>query len=117
MKSKSLPILPARATNVVLSIAANAADDSLPSWNGSGGAMDFIRPWTQCAYRISHEQVARSSGKLKFKFRGGGPVLLKLPAVDLIDDKEGKPIGIQSHIGRRPIFESEMNPENTKGYT
>ena len=31
------------------------------------------------------------------------PVLVKLPAVDLIDDKEGKPVGIQSHIGRRPI--------------
>jgi hypothetical protein len=32
------------------------------------------------------------------------PVLTKLPEVDLIDDKEGKPVGIASHIGRRPIF-------------
>ena len=35
--------------------------------------------------------------------RDGTPVLVKLPEVDLIDDKEGKPVGIHSRIGRRPI--------------
>jgi hypothetical protein len=44
-----------------------------------------------------------SSGKLKFEMRDGKPVLVKLPEVDLIDDKASKPVGIQSHIGRRPI--------------
>ena len=70
----------------------------------SGGGIDFIRPWAERVYGIPPEQVVGSSEKLKFEFRGGEPVLLKLPAVDLIDDKEGKPIGIQMHIGRRPIF-------------
>ena len=35
--------------------------------------------------------------------RDGKPVLIKLPALDFFDDKEGKPIAIQRHIGRRPI--------------
>ena len=43
-------------------------------------------------------------GKEKFELRNGTPVLVKLPAVDFIDDKEGKPIGIQKFIGRRPVF-------------
>jgi phosphoserine phosphatase len=69
----------------------------------SGGGIDFMRPWTEQVYGIPPEQVVGSSGKLKFEMRDGQPVLLKLPAIDLIDDKEGKPVGIQSHIGRRPI--------------
>jgi hypothetical protein len=62
-----------------------------------------MRPWTEKVYGIPPEQVVGSSGKLKFEMRDGKPVLVKLPAIDLIDDKEGKPVGIQAHIGRRPI--------------
>ena len=70
----------------------------------SGGGIEFMRPWTERVYGIPPEQVVGSSGKLKFEMRDGKPVLVKLPAVDFIDDKEGKPIGIQGHIGRRPII-------------
>jgi hypothetical protein len=69
----------------------------------SGGGIEFMRPWTEKVYGIPPEQVVGSSGKLKFQMRDGKPVLMKLPAIDFIDDKEGKPVGIQSHIGRRPI--------------
>jgi hypothetical protein len=69
----------------------------------SGGGIEFMRPWTEKVYGIPPEQVVGSSGKLKFQMNGGKPVLMKLPAIDFIDDKEGKPVGIQSHIGRRPI--------------
>ena len=69
----------------------------------SGGGIEFMRPWTERVYGIPPEQVVGSSLKLKFEMRNGKPVLLKLPEVDLIDDKEGKPVGIQLHIGRRPI--------------
>ena len=69
----------------------------------SGGGIEFMRPWTQKVYGIPPEQVVGSSGKLKFEMRDGQPVLVKLPQIDLIDDKAGKPVGIQSHIGRRPI--------------
>jgi hypothetical protein len=48
--------------------------------------------------------VVGSSGKLQFDMRDGKPVLIKLPEINLVDDKVGKPMGIQQHIGRRPIF-------------
>jgi phosphoglycolate phosphatase-like HAD superfamily hydrolase len=70
----------------------------------SGGGIEFMRPWTERVYGIPPEQVVGSSGKLKFEMRDGKPVLVKLPAVDFIDDKDGKPVGINSHIGRRPIM-------------
>src|SRR5258707_925146 len=69
----------------------------------SGGGIEFMRPWTEKVYGIPPEQVVGSSGKLKFEMRDRKPVLVKLPAIDFIDDKEGKPAGIQEHIGRRPI--------------
>jgi phosphoglycolate phosphatase-like HAD superfamily hydrolase len=70
----------------------------------SGGGVEFMRAWAEKVYGIPPEQVVGSTGKEKFEFRNGKPVLIKLPAVDFIDDKEGKPIGIQKFIGRRPIF-------------
>ncbi len=70
----------------------------------SGGGVEFMRAWAEKVYGIPPEQVVGSMGKEKFELRNGTPVLVKLPAVDFIDDKEGKPIGIQKFIGRRPIF-------------
>lgn len=32
--------------------------------------------------------------------RESGPVLERLPELNFIDDKEGKPVGINSHIGK-----------------
>jgi len=69
----------------------------------SGGGIEFMRPWTEKVYGIPPEQVVGSSGKTQFEMRDGKPVLIKLPEVNFIDDKAGKPVGIQQHIGRRPI--------------
>src|ERR1035441_7463925 len=69
----------------------------------SGGGIEFMRVFAEKTYGIPPEQVIGSSGKLKFELRDGKPVLVKLPAIDFINDKEGKPAGIQEHIGRRPI--------------
>lgn len=69
----------------------------------SGGGIDFMRPWAPRVYGIPPDQVVGSSGKLKFDTRDGKPVLVKLPELNFIDDKDGKPIGIQQHIGQRPI--------------
>jgi phosphoglycolate phosphatase-like HAD superfamily hydrolase len=69
----------------------------------SGGGVDFMRPWVDQAYGIPPEQVVGSSGKLKYELRDGQPILLKLAEVNFVDDRQGKPIGIQQHIGRRPI--------------
>jgi phosphoglycolate phosphatase-like HAD superfamily hydrolase len=69
----------------------------------TGGGIEFVRVFAEQVYGIPPEQVIGSSGKLKFEMRDGKPVLVKLPAIDFIDDKDGKAIGIQQHIGRRPI--------------
>ena len=69
----------------------------------SGGGIEFMRPWTQRVYGIPPDQVVGSSGKLKFELRDGKPVLVKLPEINFIDDKDGKPVGIQQHIGQHPI--------------
>lgn len=69
----------------------------------SGGGVDFMRVWSENIYGIPPEQVVGSRIKAKFEIREGKPVIVKLPSLDFIDDKEGKPVGIHHHIGRRPI--------------
>ena len=70
----------------------------------SGGGIEFMRPWAEKVYGIPPEQVVGSSGGLKYEMRDGKPVLIKLPEIAHNDDKDGKPVGIQRHVGRRPIF-------------
>ncbi|CCB64958.1 MULTISPECIES: HAD family phosphatase [unclassified Hyphomicrobium] len=69
----------------------------------SGGGIEFMRPWTEKIYGIPPEQVIGSSIKLKFEIQNGKPALVRLADIDFIDDGVGKPVGIQKHIGRRPI--------------
>ncbi|WP_210005092.1 haloacid dehalogenase-like hydrolase [Phyllobacterium sp. 1468] len=69
----------------------------------SGGGIEFMRPWTEKAYGVPPEQVVGSSIKTQFEMRDGTPTLMRLPQVNFIDDKAGKPVGINEHIGRRPI--------------
>ena len=70
----------------------------------SGGGIEFMRPWTEKVYGIPPEQVVGSSIKTKFEVRDGKPVLVRLPELNFNDDKGGKPVGINQHIGRRPIM-------------
>jgi phosphoserine phosphatase len=69
----------------------------------SGGGIEFMRPWVEKTYGIPPEQVVGSSIRTKFQVQNGKPVLMRLPQVDFIDDKDGKPVGINRNIGRRPI--------------
>ncbi len=69
----------------------------------SGGGIEFMRPWAEKVYGIPPEQVVGSSIKTKFEMRDGKPVLVRLPELNFIDDKAGKPVGINQHIGRRSI--------------
>jgi len=69
----------------------------------SGGGIEFMRPWAEQVYGIPPEQVIGSSIKTKFEMRDGKPVLVRLPELNFNDDKDGKPVGINQHIGRRPI--------------
>ncbi len=69
----------------------------------SGGGIEFMRPWVEKVYGIPPEQVIGSVIKTKFELQDGKPVLMRLPELDFIDDKAGKPVGIHKFIGRRPI--------------
>ncbi len=69
----------------------------------SGGGIEFMRPFTQSAYGIPPEQVVGSSIKTTFEMVDGKPALMRSAEVAFVDDKAGKPVGINSHIGRRPI--------------
>lgn len=70
----------------------------------SGGGVEFMRPWTERVYGIPPEHVVGSYGQLQYEMRDHEPVLRKMGKVGLIDDKQGKPVGIQTFIGRRPVM-------------
>ncbi len=71
----------------------------------SGGGIDFMRVWAEQAYGIPPYQIIGSSGKVKYEIGDDGkPFLVKLPELNFNDDKEGKPVGIHQHIGKRPVF-------------
>jgi phosphoglycolate phosphatase-like HAD superfamily hydrolase len=70
----------------------------------SGGGIEFMRPWVESVYGIPPEQVVGSSIKTKYEVRDGSPEIVRLPELNFIDDKAGKPVGINQHIGRRPTM-------------
>jgi hypothetical protein len=69
----------------------------------SGGGIEFMRVFSEKVYGVPPEQVIGTSIKTQFELRDGTPVLVRLPEINFIDDKAGKPVGINQHIGRRPI--------------
>jgi phosphoglycolate phosphatase-like HAD superfamily hydrolase len=70
----------------------------------SGGGIEMIRVFSERVYGIPPEQVIGSMIKIRFETRDGRPVLVRLPEIDFIDDRAGKPLGIHKFIGRRPIL-------------
>ena len=87
----------------MLELLAYLRANGFKTWIVSGGGIEFIRPWAEEVYNIPPEQIVGSSIKTRFEMREGKPVLVRLPELDFIDDKEGKPVGIHKFIGRRPI--------------
>ena len=70
----------------------------------SGGGVEFMRAFAERTYGIPPEQVIGSSIETRYEVRDGKPVIMRLPKIDFIDDKAGKPVGIHKHIGRRPVM-------------
>jgi hypothetical protein len=70
----------------------------------SGGGIEFMRTWVEGVYGIPPEQVIGSTIKTRFEMREAGPVLVRIPEVDFVDDHAGKPVAIHKFIGRRPIL-------------
>jgi len=88
----------------MLELLAYLRANSFKTFIVSGGGIEFMRPWAERVYGVPPEQVVGSSVKTKFEMRDGKPVLVRLPELNFNDDKGGKPVGINQHIGRRPIM-------------
>ncbi|MEQ3726340.1 MAG: HAD family hydrolase [Tateyamaria sp.] len=84
----------------MLELLSYLRDQQFQTWITSGGGVHFIRAFAETAYNIPPEQVIGSSGPTEY----ADGVVMKLPGIDFVDDKEGKPVGIDSRIGKRPIF-------------
>ncbi|WP_231510508.1 HAD family hydrolase [Fischerella sp. PCC 9605] len=74
------------------------------TWICSGGGIDFMRVVSQQLYGIPPQQVIGSNGKAEFIQKDGKFAIWRLPEVGRINDKVGKPVGINLHIGKRPVF-------------
>lgn len=86
----------------MLELLSYLRDEGFQTWIVSGGGVHFVRAFAEDAYNIPPEQVLGSAGPTEY---ADGQVM-KLPGIDFVDDKEGKPVGIDSRIGKRPIFAS-----------
>jgi len=87
----------------MLELLAYLRENGFKTYITSGGGIEFMRPMTEAVYGIPPEQVIGSSIKTEYQMQDGKPVLMRLPEIDFIDDKTGKPVGINKFIGRRPI--------------
>jgi hypothetical protein len=87
----------------MLELLAYLRASGFKTFIASGGGIEFMRPWTDKVYGVPPEQVIGSSIKTKWEWRDGEPALVRLPEVNFIDDKGGKPVGINQHIGLRPL--------------
>jgi phosphoserine phosphatase len=81
-------------------------DHNFKTFIVSGGGIEFMRPWVEEVYGIPPDQVVGSSIRTEFDYNNGNPVIKRLPEMDFIDDKEGKPIGIHKFIGKKPVVAS-----------
>jgi len=79
-------------------------DEGFETYLVSGGGIHFMRAFVEAAYGVPPENVIGSAGKTRYEVVDGVPTILKDPGIAFIDDKAGKPIGIDSKIGKRPIF-------------
>jgi hypothetical protein len=87
----------------MLELLAYLRSNGFKTFIVSGGGIEFMRPMTEAVYGVPPEQVIGSSIETQYEMQDGKPVLMRLPKVHFIDDKAGKPVGINEFIGRRPV--------------
>ncbi len=74
------------------------------TWIVTGGTNNFVRAFAAPTYGVPPEQVVGSRLKLAYRILGTGPGVVVEPAIDLVNDGPGKPVGIAQLIGRRPVI-------------
>jgi phosphoglycolate phosphatase-like HAD superfamily hydrolase len=116
---KTGKLYPEMVYQPMLEVLAYLRANGFKNFIVSGGGIEFMRPWAEQVYGIPPEQVIGSSAKTKFEMRDGKAVLVRLPELNFNDDKEGKPVGINLHIGRRPIaaFGNSVGDQQMLEYT
>ncbi|RLT97450.1 HAD family hydrolase [Ketobacter sp.] len=87
----------------MLELLAYLRNNEFKTYIVSGGGIEFMRPISESLYGIPPEQVIGSSIKTRYEVKNGNPVLTRLGEIGFINDKAGKPVAINEHIGRRPI--------------
>lgn len=87
----------------MLEVIRYLQDNDFKTYIVSGGTVEFMRPWTGKVYNIPPEQVVGTAIKTEFRLVDGKPELLRLADLEFLNDFGGKPVGINSHIGLRPI--------------
>jgi hypothetical protein len=87
----------------MLELLSYLRDKGFKTFIVSGGGIEFVRNFSEPVYGILPAQVVGSSIKTKYELVDGEPALMRLPEMNFIDDKDGKPVGINQHIGQRPI--------------
>jgi hypothetical protein len=87
----------------MLELLAYLRNNGFKTFIVTGGGIEFVRSFSEKVYGIPPEQVIGSSARLKLVYRNGKPTIVRMAMIDFIDDKAGKPIGIEKFIGRRPI--------------
>ncbi|MEA3336399.1 MAG: HAD family hydrolase [Chloroflexota bacterium] len=70
----------------------------------SGGEIEFMRAFAEEVYGIPPQQVIGSSIETVFELCDEGPVLVRLPVLDFVDDGPGKAVAVNRYIGRRPLL-------------
>jgi phosphoserine phosphatase len=74
------------------------------TWICTGGGIDFVRLVSESMYGIPPYRVIGSAIKKDYRITDGRYDLWRLPELDLLNDKDGKPVGIDRAIGQPPVF-------------
>jgi phosphoserine phosphatase len=87
----------------MLELLAYLRNSGFKTFIVSGGGIEFMRSWTEQVYGVPREEVVGSSIETRFTVQNGRAELIHLPEINFTDDGDGKPVGINEHVGRRPI--------------
>jgi phosphoglycolate phosphatase-like HAD superfamily hydrolase len=92
------------AYNPMLKVLSYLQANGFKTYIVSGAGIDFMRAWSEDGYGIPPQQVIGSQAAAVCQVNDGAAEIVKQWQLDFVDGKEGKPIGIYRHIGRRPII-------------
>jgi len=73
-------------------------------WISSGGTIDFMRAVAPEVYGIPADHIVGTEFKRESRRENNLLSVWRLPALEHLNDKDGKPVGIDRHIGQRPAF-------------